>query len=68
MILRKIDPLYLQQLSLDYDAEMDRLEEQYPSLPILRFNGDNCDFVNREEDLERIFQALKDTLQKGVNV
>ncbi|QFT87088.1 Deoxyguanosine kinase [Bacillus sp. THAF10] len=67
-IEKKIDPLYLQQLSLDYDAEMDRLEEQYPSLPILRFNGDNCDFVNREEDLERIFQALKDTLQKGVNV
>jgi deoxyguanosine kinase len=67
-IEKKIDPLYLQQLSLDYDAEMDRLEEQYPSLPILRFNGDNLDFVQREDDLQRIFQQLKDTLQKGVNV
>lgn len=67
-IEKKIDPLYLQQLSLDYDQEMDRLEEQYPSLPILRFNGDDVDFVQREEDLQRIFQQLKDTLQKGVNV
>ncbi|MCG1024069.1 deoxynucleoside kinase [Sutcliffiella horikoshii] len=67
-IEKKIDPLYLQQLSLDYDEEMDRLEKQYPSLPILRFNGDDVDFVQREEDLQRIFHQLKDTLQKGVNV
>ncbi|NLP52353.1 deoxynucleoside kinase [Bacillus sp. RO1] len=67
-IEKKIDPLYLQQLSLDYDEEMDRLEEQYPSLPILRFNGDEVDFVQRDEDLQRIFQQLKDTLNKGVNV
>ncbi|KPB03056.1 deoxyguanosine kinase [Bacillus sp. CHD6a] len=67
-IEKKIDPLYLQQLSLDYDEEMDRLEEQFPSLPILRFNGDEVDFVQRDEDLQRIFQQLKDTLNKGVNV
>ena len=67
-IEKKIDPLYLQQLSLDYDEEMDRLEAQYPSLPILRFNGDEVDFVQRDEDLQRIFQQLKDTLNKGVNV
>ena len=67
-IEKKIDPLYLQQLRLDYDEEMDRLEEQYPSLPILRFSGDEVDFVQREEDLQRIFQQLKDTLNKGVNV
>ncbi|CAG9623546.1 deoxynucleoside kinase [Sutcliffiella rhizosphaerae] len=67
-IEKKIDPLYLQQLSIDYDAEMDRLEQQYPSLPILRFNGDDVDFVQRKEDLQHIFQALKSTLQKGVNV
>ncbi|MCA1322426.1 deoxynucleoside kinase [Bacillus tianshenii] len=65
-IEKKIDPLYLQQLSLDYDEEMDRLERQYPSLPILRFNGDEIDFIQRDEDKEKIFNQLRDTLEKGV--
>lgn len=65
-IEKKMDPLYLQQLCLDYDAEMDRLEAQYPNLPILRFNGDKLDFIKREDDLQHIFQQLKDTLKKGV--
>jgi deoxyguanosine kinase len=63
---KKIDPLYLQQLSMDYDEEMDRLEQQYPSLPILRFNGDEIDFIQREEDMQKIFNQLRDTLKKGV--
>ncbi|WP_223703595.1 deoxynucleoside kinase [Sutcliffiella deserti] len=67
-IEKKMDPLYLQQLCLDYDAEMNRLEAQYPSLPIIRLNGDNLDFVQREDDLQRIFSQLKDTLKKGVNI
>ncbi|WP_078378421.1 deoxynucleoside kinase [Sutcliffiella halmapala] len=65
-IEKKIDPLYLQQLCLDYETEMDRLEAQYPALPILRFNGDEFDFIQREDDLQHIFQQLKDTLKKGV--
>jgi deoxyguanosine kinase len=65
-IEKKIDPLYLQQLSLDYDEEMDRLEQQYPSLPILRFNGDEIDFIQREADKQKIFNQLRDTLKKGV--
>lgn len=63
---KKIDPLYLQQLSLDYEEEMNRLEQQYPSLPILRFNGDELDFVQREEDMQVIFNQLRNTLKKGV--
>ena len=63
---KNIDPLYLQQLSLDYDTAMEEFEQKYPNIPVLRFNGDHIDFVQREEDLQSIIKKLQDTLHKGV--
>ncbi|MDX5476634.1 MAG: deoxynucleoside kinase [Bacillaceae bacterium] len=65
-IEKNIDPLYLQQLSMDYDTAMEEFEQKYPNIPVLRFNGDDIDFVQREEDLQSIIKKLQDTLHKGV--
>ncbi|MDO0559385.1 deoxynucleoside kinase, partial [Escherichia coli] len=63
-IEKNISPLYLEQLAIDYDNKMKKLEEQNPNLPILRFNGDELDFVNNENDMKHIIQLLTDSLVK----
>ncbi|WP_226677777.1 deoxynucleoside kinase [Rossellomorea aquimaris] len=64
---KKISPLYLKQLSLDYEEYMNTFEETHPDIPVLRFNGDHVDFVQNKEDLERILTQLETTLKKGVH-
>lgn len=59
---KNISPLYLEQLSLDYEHAMLEFEAQHPEIPVIRFNGDELDFVNQKEDLLLIF----DTLSKHV--
>ncbi len=51
----KIDPEYLVQLSADYELAMQQLTKSNPDLPVLRINGDDCDFVEHQEDLAAIF-------------
>ncbi len=63
---KKISPLYLKQLSLDYEEYMNRFEETHPDIPVLRFNGDDVDFVKNKEDLKHILTQLETTLKKGV--
>ena len=63
---KKISPLYLEQLSSDYDQFMNHFEETYPDVPVLRFNGDEMDFVKNEQDLNAILEKLTNTLNKGV--
>ncbi|PMX95354.1 deoxynucleoside kinase, partial [Pseudomonas sp. MPR-R5A] len=60
-IEKNISPLYLEQLAIDYDNKMKKFEEQNPNLPILRFNGDELDFVNNENDMKHIIQLLTDS-------
>ncbi|MBE6185240.1 deoxynucleoside kinase [Heyndrickxia ginsengihumi] len=57
---------YLQQLSADYELFMEQFEQTHPNIPVLRFNGDQLDFVKNKQDLHDIFQKLDQTLQKGV--
>jgi len=64
---KKISPLYLKQLSLDYDEYMKAFEEKHPDIPVLRFNGDEVDFVQRQDDLELILKQLETTLKEGVH-
>ncbi|MBW3110739.1 MULTISPECIES: deoxynucleoside kinase [Bacillaceae] len=64
---KKISPLYLKQLSLDYEEYMNTFEETHPDIPVLRFNGDHVDFVQNKEDLEHILTQLETTLKKGVH-
>lgn len=63
---KKIDPLYLQQLSADYEETFALFEQANPQIPVLRFNGDLLDFVQRKEDLYHIFEQVE-TVIKGVS-
>lgn len=64
-IERNISPLYLEQLSIDYDKAINEFEVQHPEVTVLRFNGDHLDFVKNEEDLQFIINTLSNTLIKG---
>ncbi|WML42492.1 deoxynucleoside kinase [Neobacillus sp. PS3-40] len=57
-IEKKISPLYLEQLSIDYEEAITNFEKQHPEIPVLRFNGDEVDFVKSEYDLKQIFEKL----------
>ncbi|WP_147536216.1 deoxynucleoside kinase [Bacillus marasmi] len=59
---KNISPLYLEQLSLDYEQAMLEFEAQHPEIPVIRFNGDELDFVKQQQDLSYIL----DTLSKHV--
>lgn len=63
---KKIDPQYLLQLISDYETAMNQFAKNHPSIPILKFNGDDMDFVNEEDDLNYILSALDITLKKEI--
>lgn len=55
---------YMEQLSTDYHTFIQHFEETHPDIPVLRFNGDEIDFVQNESDLKLILNKVQDTLQK----
>ncbi|MDQ0157877.1 deoxynucleoside kinase [Robertmurraya andreesenii] len=59
---KNISPDYLMQLSLDYEQAMLEFEKQNPSIPILRLNGDEMDFVHSKQDLDHILKQLDSLL------
>ncbi len=61
---KNISPLYLEQLSLDYEQAMLQFELDHPEIPVLRFSGDDLDFVKNEEDLQLIIDQLTASLRK----
>ncbi|WLR55122.1 deoxynucleoside kinase [Mesobacillus subterraneus] len=61
---KNISPLYLEQLSLDYEQAMLQFEHDHPEIPVLRFSGDELDFVKNEEDLQLIIDQLTASLRK----
>ncbi|MDQ0273883.1 deoxynucleoside kinase [Cytobacillus purgationiresistens] len=65
-IEKNISPLYLEQLSIDYEHAMNKFENQHPDVPILRFNGDDLDFVNNQGDLQHIIQTLSKSLVRSI--
>lgn len=40
-----MDPNYLLQLTKDYETAMDAFKKDHPDIPVLKFNGDDMDFV-----------------------
>lgn len=65
-IEKNISPLYLEQLSIDYDNAISEFEKLHPEIPVLRFNGDELDFVKNKSDLDMIINQLLTSLEKGV--
>ena len=62
---KNISPLYLEQLSLDYEQTITEFERTHPEIPVLRFNGDELDFVKNEEDLNFIIEKLTHSLKNS---
>ncbi|WP_459503904.1 deoxynucleoside kinase [Bacillus sp. C1] len=62
---KNMDPSYLLQLTKDYETAMDTFKKDHPDIPVLKFNGDNMDFVKNSDDLNVILSTLQNTLSKG---
>ncbi|PFD96457.1 deoxynucleoside kinase [Bacillus cereus] len=62
---KNMDPNYLLQLTKDYETAMDAFKKDHPDIPVLKFNGDNMDFIKNSEDLNVILSTLQNTLSKG---
>lgn len=62
---KNISPLYLEQLSIDYEETMAIFEKEHPDIPVLRFSGDELDFVKNEQDLNHIIGQLSLALKKS---
>ncbi|KQL27342.1 deoxynucleoside kinase [Cytobacillus solani] len=63
-IEKNISPLYLEQLSIDYDNAINDFEAKHPDIPVLRFNGDHLNFVKNKNDLSYILDTLSTLLKK----
>lgn len=63
-IEKKIDPHYLDQLSKDYDRFIHQFQQTHPHIPLLIFNGDDLDFVNKKNDLQFIMNQAEKVLKK----
>ncbi len=61
---KSIDPAYLSQLAADYHLFMERFEKEHPGIPVLRFNGDELDFVCDKNGLKRIIQAVEEDIRE----
>lgn len=55
---------YMEQLVADYHSFIEHFEKMHPEIPIIRFNGDQLDFVKNPNDLTHVLQTIKDTLQQ----
>lgn len=62
---QNMDPYYLKQLAADYEAYIDAFEKENPTIPVLRFNGDELDFVQQPDDLQFVLHKIEKVLQKG---
>ncbi|MHA6261422.1 deoxynucleoside kinase [Sporosarcina sp. CAU 1771] len=65
---KNMDPAYLKQLAEDYHTFIEYFEKAHPEIPVLRFNGDDLDFVQNEKDMEFVLKEVDRTLRKGVKL
>src|SRR5699024_8959660 len=59
---QNIQPAYLQQLIKDYETYMQEFEQSHPYIPVIRINGDTCDFIRHQHDLQVIIQHVHERL------
>ena len=55
---------YMEQLATDYQAFIGHFEKMHPEIPVIQLNGDELDFVERENDLNYILQLVEEKLSK----
>ncbi|HET7627743.1 MAG TPA: deoxynucleoside kinase [Bacillales bacterium] len=49
---------YLKQLRADYETFMERFQAANQDIPVLRIDGDKCDFVKNQSDLAAVLKQL----------
>lgn len=59
---KNMDPQYLIQLSLDYENYFQTFIQHHPTIPVLRINGDELDFVNNPMDKEFVMKQVLNLL------
>ena len=55
---------YMEQLAADYHTFIGHFEKMHPEIPVIQLNGDELDFVERENDLNYILQLVEEKLSK----
>lgn len=61
---RMIRREYMEQLVADYHEFINRFEKENPNIPVIRINGDACDFVKNEYDLQHILSRVEDMMDR----
>ncbi|WP_110114892.1 deoxynucleoside kinase [Bacillus sp. CGMCC 1.16541] len=59
---KDMDPAYLLQLKKDYESAIAQFEKDHPDVTVLRFNGDELDFVQNPEHLTFILNKIEETI------
>lgn len=55
---------YMEQLVEDYHVFIESFEKRHPEIPVIRVNGDELDFVQHADDLQKILRVIEETLQQ----
>ena len=63
-IERNTDTHYLATLSDDYENAMSAFEQNNPDVTILRYDGDEIDFVQNKQHLNRILSEVQESMLK----
>ncbi|MUK88111.1 AAA family ATPase [Ornithinibacillus sp. L9] len=67
-IEQNIKASYLSQLADDYEAYMNEFEILHPKIPVIRINGDELDFVKKQDDLESIISDVQQQLANHIAI
>ncbi|UJL46432.1 deoxynucleoside kinase [Virgibacillus sp. NKC19-16] len=61
---QNMKPSYLAQLARDYEDYMNEFEVMHPDIPVIRINGDETDFVHRQDDLNCVIEEVQTQLKR----
>ncbi|WP_114572286.1 deoxynucleoside kinase [Exiguobacterium flavidum] len=58
---------YLERLAADYETFVTEFQAKHPEVKVIRFDGDQIDFVKRPEDLDFVLNKIRNELYEGAN-
>lgn len=58
---------YIKQLAEDYEGYLNEFERQNPETPVIRINGDDFDFIKRQDDLDLVLTRIEQHLNKNIH-
>ncbi len=67
-IEKNMDPVYIEHLIADYAEFMQQFQLRHPEVPVLTFECDRLDYVNRPEDLRYVLNKIEPYIQTAGQV